>query len=263
MSDQGRHFSQPKHVLDDMTCFGCGYNLRTLAVSGDCPECGHPIALTLAQYTGLPDPAWLRRVRWGVDLILASVVLFVLVYMAILNIHSWLYPLVEWIVLACFPILLLYGLWLVTSPDPKVPIDDRPRRALWTARIVIFLLAAGWLSLCIYRLNPLGLLRIEAYMLMRAALFLIGGVGMFALGFCLRAVCRRISMKPKEMRLVLHSKILGALLLLCGLLLLLNNVTHIDLPAALLATCLLAILGIGALLMMAMIRLRVELTLAG
>ncbi|UCE59921.1 MAG: hypothetical protein JSU63_21055 [Phycisphaerales bacterium] len=31
----------------DVPCISCGYNLRTLSVSGDCPECGHTVRETL------------------------------------------------------------------------------------------------------------------------------------------------------------------------------------------------------------------------
>lgn len=35
------------HVALDTSCIGCGYNLKTMAVSGNCPECGRPVNDTL------------------------------------------------------------------------------------------------------------------------------------------------------------------------------------------------------------------------
>lgn len=36
-----------KRVTYDLPCANCGYNLRTLSYTGDCPECAHPVAVTL------------------------------------------------------------------------------------------------------------------------------------------------------------------------------------------------------------------------
>lgn len=37
----------PDHVHANLPCIQCGYNLRTLAHDGRCPECGTPVAVTL------------------------------------------------------------------------------------------------------------------------------------------------------------------------------------------------------------------------
>ncbi len=36
-------------INDDVACIQCGYNLRTLDASADCPECGRPVAESLEQ----------------------------------------------------------------------------------------------------------------------------------------------------------------------------------------------------------------------
>jgi hypothetical protein len=53
----GASIPQPPIVLDgsgriaaDLACINCAYNLRTLPVGGNCPECGHPVAETAAGY---------------------------------------------------------------------------------------------------------------------------------------------------------------------------------------------------------------------
>ncbi|MBU0716828.1 MAG: hypothetical protein KJ749_01135 [Planctomycetes bacterium] len=45
-----------RSILGNLICDGCGYNLRGLSSSGNCPECGIPIAKTIAYR---PNP--LRR----------------------------------------------------------------------------------------------------------------------------------------------------------------------------------------------------------
>ena len=42
-------------VAGDLKCVQCAYNLRTLAADGTCPECGQPVALTLAGYLPVLD----------------------------------------------------------------------------------------------------------------------------------------------------------------------------------------------------------------
>jgi len=39
--------SPPTHIAIDLPCVGCGYNLRTLSVTGLCPECARAVADSL------------------------------------------------------------------------------------------------------------------------------------------------------------------------------------------------------------------------
>lgn len=53
-------------VIENVACIGCGYNLRTLALSTSCPECALPVFKSMR-----PDPLhyvhprWLKDVRRG------------------------------------------------------------------------------------------------------------------------------------------------------------------------------------------------------
>lgn len=53
-------------IDEDVYCLGCGYNLRTLAASGTCPECGAEIAGTL-EFGNVArfDPEWAASLRQG------------------------------------------------------------------------------------------------------------------------------------------------------------------------------------------------------
>lgn len=46
-----------------MACIRCGYNLRTLATAGLCPECGHPVLATVRNSLGFANPLWLDGLR--------------------------------------------------------------------------------------------------------------------------------------------------------------------------------------------------------
>lgn len=71
-------------VRYDLLCLRCGYNLRTLSLSGRCPECGTRVA---ESWTPAPpllwaDKEWLARVRRGMSLILLSLLAGVIVMLA-------------------------------------------------------------------------------------------------------------------------------------------------------------------------------------
>lgn len=64
---------QDTRTIDhDVSCVSCGYNLRSLDVEGQCPECGADVAHTMhGDYLRYADRAWieqtLRGLRWAVQ----------------------------------------------------------------------------------------------------------------------------------------------------------------------------------------------------
>ena len=70
-----------RHIAADLLCANCGYNLRTLAKKGRCPECNLSISITLRGdiLTGAPRQ-WLRIIRLAVSLLAASTIIAVLWY---------------------------------------------------------------------------------------------------------------------------------------------------------------------------------------
>ncbi len=58
----------------DLPCISCGYNLRSLPMSGRCPECNSAIESALHHgWLMFADPQWLRRLRSGVTFALWAV----------------------------------------------------------------------------------------------------------------------------------------------------------------------------------------------
>ena len=73
-----------EQVATDQPCLSCGYNLRTLAVSGVCPECGLAVSETLEHALAHADLDWLKTVKEGTNaLAWTSVFVLVLVLVAL------------------------------------------------------------------------------------------------------------------------------------------------------------------------------------
>lgn len=131
-------------VADDAACRGCGYNLRGLHSSGNCPECGTQVYLSvLGNRLRFCDPAWLQRLAYsavGVGVILAvyaAAWAFITSGMALRGMPRF---------LACggYYILAAVGMyyaWRLTSPEPhKDRLQNANRR-----RISVF----AWLALSV------------------------------------------------------------------------------------------------------------------
>lgn len=128
--DQRLVDTDTRNVRADVRCVECGYNLRTLHVTAQCPECGRLVLHSLpADELVFSDTKWLRRVRSGVTLLVTAllwpialtliVVLLNLLPIGIVN----RIPLgvIHFLVDDAFkPFLVVgaIGIWRATSPNP-------------------------------------------------------------------------------------------------------------------------------------------------
>ncbi|MBN2563915.1 MAG: hypothetical protein JXQ75_23620 [Phycisphaerae bacterium] len=68
-------------VDGDLPCFFCGYNLRSLALDGVCPECGKTVQEGIRRgWLVFADRGWLARLRTGVTIILWLLLAAILSY---------------------------------------------------------------------------------------------------------------------------------------------------------------------------------------
>lgn len=125
-----------QRVAGALPCLGCGYDLRTLALAGRCPECGRAVAETIEGYDAYADGDWAWPLADGLGLL--TVALLILATMS--AVAGW-----EWLGLAAtnlqsFLTLLtafgvigvpfaLIGLMAATTPPKSRAIADA-----WTRR---------------------------------------------------------------------------------------------------------------------------------
>ncbi len=120
------------HLIEEVGCIRCGYNLFGVYRDGVCPECGVPVGRsTLGDYLQFCDPAWVKQLARGANFMLGSVAVFYVATFAAL----WLFELVmiargdsasrastsvmvsSAIVVVAGAVLTL-GIWFITSREP-------------------------------------------------------------------------------------------------------------------------------------------------
>ncbi|HZL36685.1 MAG TPA: hypothetical protein VFC78_15300 [Tepidisphaeraceae bacterium] len=220
------------NVTTDIPCRKCGYNLRGMAVSGRCPECGTPVGVSVhGDLLRFSDPEFVLTLRKGVSLILWGILIMILVmvigaiaggmtrgasasspYFKILGLIGYL-P-------------MLWGAWLLTTPDPSGIREDRygtPRK------IIRFALAVGVANFVLgFAIGIAGPLAPAIYDILITLSFLasiIGLVGQFAQLFYLHKLALRIpdpSLSERARFLMWAIGICYGLLLVLGFIMLLT-----------------------------------------
>jgi hypothetical protein len=132
-------FPDATHVSADTPCVTCGYNLRTLALDGVCPECATPVWDSLhGFYLHYAAPAWVRGLARGLLLTLCAcgaMVLVTPVIMLITGVWGFLTnpgsyitapttairanALTQFLVQSSCTGLMMLGLLWLSRPDPR------------------------------------------------------------------------------------------------------------------------------------------------
>jgi hypothetical protein len=133
-------------IAHDQPCFKCGYNLRGLAISGQCPECGHLAADslkgTLLQFA---SPEYLAKIHSGLSLILnAILIMIVLGLISIVvsigaaalgpSVAKAVQVIMSFVSLA-LSVMSFLGYLRVTEPDPMFTGEEKPDSARNVVRI--------------------------------------------------------------------------------------------------------------------------------
>jgi Tfp pilus assembly protein PilF len=116
-------------IAADTACAGDGYNLRGLTADHPCPECGGPASRSLhGSLLKSADPAWLRRLRIGLLLIIATILAELAVTLTDdgLGLLGGLSPLATTVVFLLGAALGLAAVLLITAPEPRSSLSEDP-----------------------------------------------------------------------------------------------------------------------------------------
>src|SRR5688500_16531980 len=126
--------------LPETVCSRCGYNLKGLDQSSNCPECGQSIALTLTLGLEHADRDWLRR---------QSVTMLLLISACLLEYsqppYAPIYGYVRVFFHAVFAVIAISACWRLTTPGPRRAHTDAQAALSRGLRLTILLYAVGLL----------------------------------------------------------------------------------------------------------------------
>lgn len=153
----------PTDATPSVRCSRCGYDLEGLSPDALCPECGSPIALALrGRLLEYSSPEYVAALHRGVFLVLVAIIGQIIATVAnilgailISAAHADPTSLLELMRLVFFALslLLLYGWWQLSTPDPASAEGERgetPRRVV--RALVITAVLVNLCSILLYAL---------------------------------------------------------------------------------------------------------------
>jgi len=139
------HLNQPVELNQDVRCAMCGYNLRGLAHSGHCPECGTPIWRSLlGNMLEFASPGYVASLHRGVMLILVALIariiligliLFAVIATGVGTVSTVTFEIAASLLGLGLSVVSLIGWWLFSEPDPAFVGTDRASRSRFVLRI--------------------------------------------------------------------------------------------------------------------------------
>lgn len=141
-------------VDTDRGCVKCSYNLRGLPAAGVCPECGTPVAMSLRgillQYAGKD---YLETVRSGLSFVLNGILLMIIVNVLLFvagmisasgtGVTSSTLSVLSAVAQLGVSVLILFGYWRYTQPDPGFLGNDYPDTPRKVIRAAVAVQAAA------------------------------------------------------------------------------------------------------------------------
>jgi MFS family permease len=130
----------------DLSCIYCGYNLRGLAMTGRCPECGHSVDRSVrGDLLRYANRKWLRKMSLGLSLvffpvmsiIISALAAFFIIPLALADIAPWLLAVWGILVFVVGPITILIGLYLATAREPRAEWHENAQRRRRMVRILV------------------------------------------------------------------------------------------------------------------------------
>jgi hypothetical protein len=139
---------KPDQRAREKPCLRCGYSLRKILDSRNCPECGLSIWISLNNNDALDwsRPDWLRLLSLGA-LIMAAAQALGIIATVVLLMPWWLGSMLSAIVIATYFLALGAGMLLLAAPEHRYPDELRGYRwSLIAAAIVGALFGLGLIA---------------------------------------------------------------------------------------------------------------------
>lgn len=109
------HLDPVGRIAQDLHCLHCGYNLRTLTSNQLCPECGRSVAHSMhGDLLVHCNPQWVAQLASGTLWLLWSTILGYIWLMLSIPLGPSAKP-----IGGIIGVVVAYGYWQVTSPEPK------------------------------------------------------------------------------------------------------------------------------------------------
>ncbi|HYF14756.1 MAG TPA: hypothetical protein VD971_06755 [Phycisphaerales bacterium] len=128
-------------IAHDQPCYKCGYNLRGLTVSGQCPECGSAAADSLkGTLLQCASPEYLAKIHSGLSLILNAILIsicfffFGTIFQLALGKSAGSQAVLNAVMLA-ISAMSFFGYFRATEPDPMFTGSEKPDSARSVVRI--------------------------------------------------------------------------------------------------------------------------------
>jgi len=130
-------------VVVDLDCRKCGYNLRTLHENARCPECGSPVGLsTRGNFLQFANPEWVAKVAKGLQIVFWMIIISIFINWgsACLRGVSVVLPV---LIAAIVSGIDLFGIWLMTEPDPSGIGEEKNVSARKVVRVASVIAASA------------------------------------------------------------------------------------------------------------------------
>ena len=189
----------PSSIIDrDLPCGRCGYNLRTLAATGKCPECGTAVARTIrGDVLAAANPRWRGGLRVGLTLLAAGLGSWVALQVVAGQGYESIR--VTRLMIAATLVLGALGVWLVSEPEPDALHPERP----WARRkfirwgslgVAAMYVASPFFGIreALFNPNPKGLVVQTTVLAVSTVLFVL----FFLLGLHVAELARRAGQRP-------------------------------------------------------------------